>query len=325
MMKRKASSSNLEYQSPPQCGFKKEVEYTQRELDESLSGSQQQQVLSDLYGSEEVIEETPQFLKEVLENLSAELESYSENKDIITKVKSCIPSPLDNDDLMLKFLRAEKYSPKLAARRTIKHFEKKLDLFGVEKLGKQITLDDLGHEDLETLRSGGFQPIPSFDSGGRVILFERFQNIRYKDERNLFRVIWYISMVLVEEYDAGRGLVVVSFQNGPFSPDLFDRNVYKQTINLIKSIPAKLVGYHFCFDDIRYRMVWGLATVFIGKEARLTARDHEGTPLECTYDLMSYGIPVEDLPVTVDGMAEDESFLNWIEERRRIEKDREGS
>jgi hypothetical protein len=319
MMKRKASKTELEYQSPPQCGFNKEEGFTKREL-HHLHGCDEERTIRDIYGIEEVVDENPCFLKEMLHRLECELDVFSGKMDALMKAKNCNPSPLDNNDFMLRFLRAEKYNAKLAARRIAKHFEKKLELFGEEKLGKKISISDLDHDDLETLHSGGFQPLTKMDAGGRVIIFERFQNLRYKNAVNLFRIVWYVSMAAIEEQQSHRGLVVVSFQNGPFSPDLFDRVVYKQTINLIRLLPVKLVGYHFCFDDIRFRMVWGLATIYIGKEARLRARDHEGTPYECRYGLLSYGIPVDELPISVEGVDDNSTLLKWIEDRKKKEE-----
>ena len=126
----------------------------------------------------------------------------------------------------------------------------------------------------------------------------------------------------LEDTDHARGVVVISYQTGPFAPECFDRSVFKSVMDLAKIMPIKLAGYHFCFDDIRFRMVWGLATVFVGKDARLRSRDHEGTHVECRYGLMSYGIPVDAMPINIDGVEDYSWFLNWIEERKAIETDK---
>lgn len=120
-----------------------------------------------------------------------------------------------------------------------------------------------------------------------------------------------------------RGVVIVSYQIGPFTAEIFDRTVLKSAMDMWKLLPMRVAGYHFCFDDVRFRMVWGLATVFIGKEVRLRSRDHEGTNVECRYGLMSYGIPVDDLPVTVDGAEDNSIFVKWVEERGLKEGDEE--
>lgn len=319
-MKRKASATELEYQSPPQCGFKDGS--PRREGECGTSEEQQDQIPShdNLYGVEVTIEETPTVLRELLANLHSELHSYPGKTGILDNLKSCSPSPLDNDDMMLRFVRAERYDTRLAARRIVKHYEKKLELFGTEKLGTKIVLDDLDQGDMKTLWSGGFQFLPSLDRGGRVILYERFQNLNYDMPENLFRTVWYVSMSLIEGSEPKSPLVLVDFQTGRFSPDMFDRAVYKQTINiLVKLMPIQFAGFHFCFDDVRFRMVWGLATIYLGKEAKQRAIDHEGTPFECRYGLMSYGINVDDLPITVDGVDNNKNFLRWIEEQQEAD------
>jgi hypothetical protein len=116
-------------------------------------------------------------------------------------------------------------------------------------------------------------------------------------------------------------VVGISYQNGAFTPGSFDRSVFKSVLDMTKRLPIRLAGYHFCFDDIRYRMVWGLAIVFIGKEARLRARDHEGTHIEVRYGLMSYGISVDWLPVSIEGEEDNTHLLKWVEERRNIERE----
>ncbi|KAG7344064.1 hypothetical protein IV203_022072 [Nitzschia inconspicua] len=318
MMKRKASATELEYQSPPQCGFNESGSVRRGSAFNNfeMHPSQTPAAHSNLYGDElEDVEETPMLVKELLENLHFELGSCLEKTNILSILKGCSPCPLENDDLMLRFLRVERYNLQSALKRIVKHYEMKLELFGHEKLGTRITLDDLDHEDLKTLRSGGFQSLPSRDRDGRVVVYERFQTLTYKSPRNLFRIVWFVSMSVVEDAGHKGHIVLISFQTGPFSPDLFDRVVYKKTIHILsKLLPLKLAGFHFCFDDVRFRMVWGLATIYLGKEAKQRAVNHEGTALECRYGLMSYGINVDDLPVTVDGADDHTKLRRWVEQ-----------
>ena len=130
-----------------------------------------------------------------------------------------------------------------------------------------------------------------------------------------------MTMSLLEEKEAQRnGFVGISYNVGPFASDSFNRSLYKDVTSLTKALPVKISGFHFCFDDIRYRMVWGLSMVFLGKAIRLRSRDHEGSHTECRYGLMSYGIPVDQLPINVEGKENYHYLQKWIEERRRLEK-----
>ena len=49
----------------------------------------------------------------------------------------------DNPEFRLMFLRADNFEIENAALRIVRHFESKLELFGPDKLARDITLDDL--------------------------------------------------------------------------------------------------------------------------------------------------------------------------------------
>ena len=90
------------------------------------------------------------------------------------------PSYVQGTDFRLLFLRAEDYDAKLACARLLNFLDMKRELFGDEKLTKDITLDDLDDDDMHALRSGGFQILPIPDRSGRRVIFgpaklERFR------------------------------------------------------------------------------------------------------------------------------------------------------
>ena len=69
----------------------------------------------------------------------------------------------------MMFLRAEEYDPSDAAERMIRFFEFKKELFGVEKLVKDIALDDMDEDDMHFLGNGYCQVSPYTDTAGRTI------------------------------------------------------------------------------------------------------------------------------------------------------------
>ena len=80
------------------------------------------------------------------------------------------PEYVDDVELRMQFLRAERYNPILAATRMISFLDIKLELFGTELLTKKyITLDDLEEDDIRAMKSGFFQIIPLKDRSGRYI------------------------------------------------------------------------------------------------------------------------------------------------------------
>jgi hypothetical protein len=80
---------------------------------------------------------------------------------------------VQGDDFWLMFLRANEWNVKLAAKWMIGFLELKLKLFGMEKLCRNIVLDDLKEGDdgdWNYVKCGYFQQIPLKDRLGRTIL-----------------------------------------------------------------------------------------------------------------------------------------------------------
>ena len=84
----------------------------------------------------------------------------------------------------LSFLRADLYNVKAAAQRIFLFFELKLNLFGIDKLTKSITYDDLSEDDLESLHCGALQILPSTDRAGRTVFVSLGHRRREKSIQN---------------------------------------------------------------------------------------------------------------------------------------------
>ena len=92
-----------------------------------------------------------------------------------------------NRSFRIMFLRSCYYDIPKTATKIIGHFDKKLELFGVTKLCKKITIADLTDDDLDCLYSGQSQLLPSRDRSGRVIFFQALSHYRYKHVINAVR------------------------------------------------------------------------------------------------------------------------------------------
>lgn len=284
----------------------------QREF-RKLPPKKKQEVMNDVYGTlgEESFGESVAVISDSLCKFDHHLERLMEKSAVSSQIRLHAPNMFESETFRLGFLRTDNYDEKAAVQRFLRFFERKNELFGEDKLGQEILFEDLDDADIEAMRHGGFQPLPQRDRNGRQMFFSRHNNWKYKDAKNLLRAIWYVLMTAHD--NDSRGVVIISYQNGPFLANMFDRSVFKEVLSLFKAIPIKLAGYHFCFDDVRFRMVWGLVNVYLGKDARLRARDHEGSHAECRTGLMSFGIPVESLPINAEGLENNTYLQEWIE------------
>ena len=140
-----------------------------RELNR-LSMQEREQVLYEVHGVAEAIDEQPDFVNTSLSQLDTELDKIKE-KAAYDQALLLDPRYVRNLNFLLQLLRANRFDAKEAAVRMVRHFQCKLELFGAEKLVKDIRLADLNSEDVACLESGFLQLLPMRDRAGRAIVF----------------------------------------------------------------------------------------------------------------------------------------------------------
>jgi hypothetical protein len=134
-----------------------------------LSVEEREKSLYDIHGVSDVIEETPNFVREKLAQLNEELAQIAE-KAAYFQAEVQSRGYVSCSKFRLRFLRAECFDPKLAAERLVRFFQEKLGLFGFEKLTKDIHLSDLDKNDLRCLHAGIGQILPLRDRAGRCVI-----------------------------------------------------------------------------------------------------------------------------------------------------------
>ena len=135
-----------------------------------LSTQEREQVLFELHGVSDVLEEDPEFVDCKLTEFDEEINRISGPHTAYERASLMSPDYVDNVDFRLKFLRGDRFDVEVAAKRFVAYFDQKLELFGPEKLTSDITLTDLDGTDLACLKSGFMQPLPTRDASGRMTL-----------------------------------------------------------------------------------------------------------------------------------------------------------
>jgi hypothetical protein len=134
-----------------------------------LSVEDREKVLEDVHGIARVVVDEPHdFIEASLALLDQELTNNS------SKVAYDLASSMSKDytsskKRRLMFLRAESFDPYNAASRMVRFFDEKHELFGADKLIKDIMLDDLDPDDIITLENGMFQVLPEKDCASRKV------------------------------------------------------------------------------------------------------------------------------------------------------------
>jgi hypothetical protein len=135
----------------------------------NMTMHERERVFYDLHGVSCAVEETPELIERRLAELDTEIRNtQSRNAYSIAEAQS--GKFVSNHILRLKFLRASSFNVKDAAVRLVQFFEMKQQLFGLDKLTKEIQIEDFEEDDRRALESGVLQCLPLRDRSGRVIL-----------------------------------------------------------------------------------------------------------------------------------------------------------
>ncbi|CAJ1965311.1 unnamed protein product [Cylindrotheca closterium] len=291
-----------------------------------LSINEREHIYQEMHGVDDIVNETPVMLQRSMMALHTELERLkhtpSHNREgLAFNTAEAISRNYVNDPFFrIKFLRSEKFDVKKSAARMIKFFDTKMQLFGKEKLCKDITLDDLNSDDMALLKSGYLQLLPTRDRSGRVALMMFFSERKHKVPENVARVVFYLIMTAVEDGETQqRGVTSLSYSDWKFDLKKFDLGTLNVGAVLEKCLPVKTCSHHVCFSQPEFRFIVNTAVYFMHGAARARIKLHWGTHMEVLYELMAFGIPVDSVPVSTEGELKRKNHLDFLKMRQRQE------
>lgn len=77
-----------------------------------------------------------------------------------------------------------------------------------------------------------------------------------------------------------------------------------QFLRALEDLPARVVATHFCYDSESMQPVLNLMSNNMDKRMLGRFRSHHGEHFECQYNLMTFGIPKECLPIDFTGQVD---------------------
>ena len=288
----------------------------------SLSVTERESIYDEIHGCGGIVEETPSMLAKCLEEMRSAIDQIpQQNRKAYNRAVFLRPSLESDDRCHLMFLRAQKFNSTDAAYHLCRSFEHKLKLFGEEKLVKSITLDDLGETERVThMYSGAIQMLPSADSTGRGVLLVSAPSLRLdEDWYSLARYTWYQIYSAAEgnEEFQRRGVVQVTSIFGEWKSSLQEVLEYVMfSSEFAGDWPIRLCGHHYCYDQVAFHHACVTLLAFRGKNFRLRNRTHFGSKIEIQYNLMTFGINLQDCLDPGRGVLSKDRIANYLDERR---------
>ncbi|CAJ1932631.1 unnamed protein product [Cylindrotheca closterium] len=256
-----------------------------------LSFDELQREQEELHGVAAKIDATTDVL---LQSLEEHLNRIKKGT-VLESAEAKNPSSVHRRDFKMAFIRGNRNDPKSAAEQMIRYYDLKQKLFGQEKLTRDITLQDLNEEDMESLMAGHVQLGSAPDRSGRSIAWA-FPGLR--TDASPLRPNFYIGMDIISLMeDVSRGTVIVSYQVGDEFKEKGNPN-FGEAMEAALAMPCNIAAYHFCFSSRVEAWIAQTAVAVMPPHLRAKTKIHYGSHQECLYHLSSYGIPREAFPLT---------------------------
>jgi hypothetical protein len=326
---------------------------TQKEVDQllyakdmyELTMDEREQVLWEIHGVADLIEETPEYVEAKRKQLSqALLMSDTYGTAAYSKALRQDASFVHSAQFQLPFLRCEQWNPEHAAHKILDFFEIKLRLFGESKLTKHpITVSDLDKESKKCLDGGFFQLLPARDVAGRAIMVAmpmcHFEGHKIDNlvsavdvtricrgievlcshlSNHQLRAFYYMIMVATQDIETQRkGLILIGCNVGP--QRRVDRRLAWNVHKVRQALPLRQMGIHYCYDDLRMMPMMTIGMLVSSASSRVRFRAHYGKIMDINYKLTTFGIPDQCLPVTNDGEPKTKAHRAWVKSRKQQE------
>jgi hypothetical protein len=259
-------------------------------------------------------------------------------------------------EFRLMHLRCELFDVKRAARRMVQGIDALLRSCGEYALERKIKLSDFTKNELNTMKKGFIQLLPSRDRGGRRIIVVFPLNVLDDDQgicddrrrivvskkfllcqfllNNAPQVVfshtifpshfdqrkigYYLCAVCASDIENQRKGIVWLFWVDNFEVDKFCSP--DRTKDEFYLLPVRTVSIHFCGKDtLIINIAKSLFMARLKTEQRIRFITHLGECVETRYLLKSYGLPVDTIPITWTGTIKIENMKRFMNLRSYIE------
>jgi len=222
-----------------------------------------------------------------------------------------------------------------AACRILDYFEEKKMLFGVDLLTTKIQLHNLDNETKLLLESGCMQLLPERDRAGRAIIVGTKKLA--PDNNNgaaALRAFWFLCSVALEDSEIEtKGIVFVYYTLGGTADTDIDtdddqhrqqrQRCFVQWGNVLQALPLRVASIHWCVENYQEEDATNLSALLLGKSNFVRVRCHTGTDSDVQYQLMTFGIPTNLLPIKMNGDVNVENVCchvrDFLQQRKMLE------
>jgi hypothetical protein len=209
----------------------------------------------------------------------------------------------------------------MAAKRCVKYWEYRVDIFGPDEAFQPFRLDDNVRDVLGMGTINLLEADPSSEFDRDIFFFHP----RYLDKKvytvpTFIKAFWYVLHVALEnEQTAKKGVIFMGFPD-KVTYSKFDPKLLKAVIRSVQNVlPIRLSCYHFCHPPTFFHAVWPVVRLLISERSLRRFVVHSGAKEHVIARLQKYGMDITDIPLPMGGKREI-SIQRWMSEREKYEK-----
>jgi hypothetical protein len=141
-------------------------------------------------------------------------------------------------------------------------------------------------------------------------------------QMKFFIYLWWVAGEDVETQQ--RGLISIFWpENNIIFPD---KRESQEAERVFAAVPVRFAAIHQCVPDTAfYHLIKAVVILSLEVESRTRLKFHTNDEIETTYQLMTFGIPVDLIPKTGTGKIKTKNHQQWIKTRKVIEETNEDS
>eukprot|EP00934_Nitzschia_sp_Nitz4_P002151 Nitzschia sp. Nitz4//scaffold66_size103028//14141//15813//NITZ4_004490-RA/size103028-snap-gene-0.132-mRNA-1//-1//CDS//3329556326//2151//frame0 len=297
----------------------------------SLTLKERDRLFNEIHGVDERAEElasmeTAPFLLQQLQNFEVTLQQYKLSKQgdpilqALLLAEHMNPTFVQDPKLRLPFLRTRDWDVPKAVECFVRYFDLKNVLFGEAKLTKVLDIDDLDAEDLRLMKEGSVQVLTTRDRAGRPICVGINQG---EGATSISLVRQMFVFGLTDEETQRRGWLYISIRLMRSNETTQQAASAIPLINrIISDMPIRYTAFHYCTPGegpfyFRNNLLLELSLQLMSRHMRARVRVHRGSMTEWCYELLTFGVPVQLLPLTADFKIKTKNHLEFLDMRFR--------
>ncbi|CAJ1970012.1 unnamed protein product [Cylindrotheca closterium] len=291
-----------------------------------LSMQERSKAMDDLHCVGDEIRETPEMIQKSLAEFDQGV--HDGNFPIYNQAASQNRAYVEQPSFRLMFLRANSFDAKKSIQQMLNHVRQKAIYFGVEKIARDISIEDLSSEDIEVLLSGLLHVQGDKDRAGRSILCSFGHLMGHWNNptcgwtiENVIRAHYYLMFNVLLPMPAvqTKGIVAIYYESVskdarfimPTPNDFVTMKAYRNTI------PIRYSALHLCLKNEKQGLPLQnsfLETMLksLPRYTKVRTRLHYGNDTENLKSLRTYGIPPDSFPVDEEGKIRSDILNVWF-------------